>query len=815
MSNKKLTGGKKKAKKKKKISYHKQPEDLSLRDWQLALRKQFGQSQSYRLENQGDHPVWSDFTVINPEKKTQYRLAIRGLDLKDNFCSCYDFRTNRLGTCKHIEWALQKLYNTWGNKQYFRSPIPLRSYSSLSVDYQGERPQLRLRLPQEASEEMRTLANRFFDADFKVRNSAWPRLDEFLQKIAQIDPDFRCYPDATDLIIQKREDKRRSEKADRLEADENSLDGLINATLYPYQREGVLFAFRKGRALIGDEMGLGKTLQAIAAAELLQREMGLGATIIVCPTSLKYQWKAEIERFTNQKTMVVEGGQTLRRKQYQDIDAVYKIVTYNVVARDLHYINTAMPDLIILDEAQRIKNYDTKISHAVKRLEAPYRIALTGTPLENKLEDIYSIAQFVDQYQMGPLYKLLARHEARDEHGAVRGYRFLDEVHEKLKPIMIRRLKKEVAHQLPERVDQNRLVPMTPVQFDMHEGYASDVAQLVAKWKRHGYLREKDRQRLMSCLTLMRMSCDSTFLIDQVTRHDTKIQELFYILEEYLVDPDEKVVIFSQWERMTRIVSQELDARQVRHASLHGGVPSKKRGDLLKEFREEPDCRVFLSTDAGGVGLNLQSAALVINLDLPWNPAVLEQRIARSHRLGQKKRVQVINLISEGTIEHRMVHRLRFKSNLAEAVLDTGEEAVFMSDRKFADFMKELENVQQAPISDHQPAPAGHPAPEDRPETPTSGGSPTTEETMTPASSEEKAPQAERQPQSEPSALVSDGVSFLTRLTQTLSDTNATEALVNELTETDETGQTYVKIPVGDQAVVGNALKLLGALFGK
>jgi SNF2 family DNA or RNA helicase len=200
------------------------------------------------------------------------------------------------------------------------------------------------------------------------------------------------------------------------------------------------------------------------------------------------------------------------------------------------------------------------------------------------------------------------------------------------------------------------------------------------------------------------MSCNSTYLIDQQTRHDTKIEELFYILEERLAEEGESVVVFSQWERMTRLVAQELEAREIPFAYLHGGVPGNKRGALLDRFREEADCRVFLSTDAGGVGLNLQKASLVVNLDLPWNPAVLEQRIGRVYRIGQERQVRVINLIAEGTIEHRMVQTLQFKSSLAEAVLDTAQDSVFMNDRKFKDFMEELERVKTATVSEYEPA---------------------------------------------------------------------------------------------------------------
>jgi SNF2 family DNA or RNA helicase len=693
MTNKK----KKKQKKAKKIPYYRQPEELSLRDWQLALRKQFGEKQEFTLVNEGNHPVWSDFIVSNLERNTSYRVAIRGQEVGDNFCGCLDFKTNRLGTCKHIEWALHKLYNTYGNKQHFRKPPPSRAYSSVYLTYTPER-QIRIRIGTDQEEALTALARRYFDADGILYDHAWPHFDQFLERAKAIAPNFRCYSDALAFVIQKRSDFFREKLAERLSQQNDTWEGLVKAKLYPYQQKGALFALQVGRCLLADEMGLGKTIQAIAAAELYRRELAIQHVFIICPTSLKYQWRSEIERFTDSSAQVIEGPLHKRIQQYVEGDAFYKIITYNVVARDYSYINQAFPDLIILDEAQRIKNWDTKISRAVKRLESPYRLALTGTPLENKLEDVYSIVQFLDQFLLGPLWLLLARHQIKDENGAVRGYRLLDEINGKLSQIMIRRRKKDVLKELPPRVDKQLLVPMTAHQLELHNSFDADVAKLVAKWQRMGFLNEKDRQRLMICLNLMRMSCDSSFLLDQKTRNDTKVDELFYILEERLAEEGEKVVVFSQWERMTRLVAERLEAQDIPFAYLHGGVPSVKRGELLDRFREEEDCRIFLSTDAGGVGLNLQTAALVVNLDLPWNPAVLEQRIGRVYRLGQDRPVHVINLISEGTIEHRMLMRLQFKSSLAEAVLDTAEEQVFMSDRKFKDFMENLEKMQAAAV---------------------------------------------------------------------------------------------------------------------
>jgi SNF2 family DNA or RNA helicase len=175
-------------------------------------------------------------------------------------------------------------------------------------------------------------------------------------------------------------------------------------------------------------------------------------------------------------------------------------------------------------------------------------------------------------------------------------------------------------------------------------------------------------------LSQMRMLCDSTYILDQKTRYDTKVEETLNILRNVFESGDEKVVIFSQWERMTRLIAKELDVLGVRYEYLHGGIPSEARKNLTDNFTELPESRVFLSTDAGSTGLNLQVASILINLDLPWNPAVLEQRIARIYRIGQKKNIQVINLVASQTIEERMLSTLNFKTSLFEGILDNGEE---------------------------------------------------------------------------------------------------------------------------------------------
>jgi superfamily II DNA/RNA helicase len=330
-------------------------------------------------------------------------------------------------------------------------------------------------------------------------------------------------------------------------------------------------------------------------------------------------------------------------------------------------------------------------------------------------------------------------------------------------------------------------------------------------------LSEKERQNLLINLNRMRMACDSTFILDQETRYDTKIGELMSILEEAFESGEhEKVVVFSQWERMTRIVASELDARKIKYENLNGGVPGKEREALFKNFNTDPESKVFLSTDAGGVGLNLQAASLLINLDLPWNPAVLEQRIARIHRMGQKKNVQIINLISQNTIEHQMLDKLKFKSLMASGILDNGDSTVFLGESKFNQMMKQVQELTAtAPVPQ---------AATDEVETPTPAA--ITEQAHAPEITPVQpaffdddvakvTPVEDKPSGNEAEDLIQSGSSFFTKLLETLNDKPKTDKLLASLVKTDAaTGETFLQIPVKNAAIVENGLKLLGQLLG-
>ncbi|MBK6350993.1 MAG: DEAD/DEAH box helicase [Proteobacteria bacterium] len=669
-------------------------------DWQRALRRQFGREQAFVLENIDGEAPFSSFQVRNPQSGGAYEVRIRGLAPGDNQCTCPDFRTNELGTCKHVEFVLARLERKRGARTALaRGWRPPHSELLLQT---GNPRTLRLYLGSDAPPSVAKLAHRLFRAEpgpggqrLVLDTQHAGRVEDLASLCSKHGHALHIDAAARDHLAGLRDGARRRRVLARAfpqGAASPALAKLIKVPLYPYQAEGALFAVAAGRALIGDDMGLGKTVQAIAAAEILARHFGVRRVLVICPTSLKYQWQREIARFGGREARVIEGGRQARRAIFE-ADDFCKITNYEKLRTDLDLIQAWAPELVIVDEAQRVKNWNTIAARAIKRIDSPYAIVLTGTPLENKLEELISIVQFVDQHRLGPTWRLMHEHTLRDETGRVTGYTGLDRIGRTLAPILIRRRKAEVLRQLPARTDQQVLVPMTELQATLHEENAQIVARIVHRWRASGFLSDSDQLRLTCALQNMRMVCDSSYLLDPATDHGVKADELLALLDERLADPHEKVVVFSQWLRMHEVLIRRFETRGWGHVLFHGGVPSPKRAALVDRFRDDPRCRLFLATDAGSTGLNLQHAATVVNVDLPWNPAVLEQRVARIHRIGQRRPIHVVNFVARGTIEEGMLSVLAFKRSLAAGILDGREAEVALGGSRLARFMKEVEAV--------------------------------------------------------------------------------------------------------------------------
>jgi len=641
---------------------------------QIAERQQRAASAIAKVLEQPGVEPYGDYRVKSASGKT-YRVAMRGPGLFENYCSCPDFAVNTLGTCKHIEALLLRLRKRYGRK--FESKEYARTRASISLQY-GEGIDIRLRLPAAPSPALRKLAEDYFDPAGLLRREHFQSFHQVIEAFRQTDLEAVIYSDVLEYLDRENElaeglDLERQLLA-KLRRGGDPLKGVLKTKLLPYQERGAIFAACRGRVVLADDMGLGKTVQALAAAEMLRRRRGIQRVLVVAPASVKYQWKTEIEKFTDLPAQVID-GLLPRRKELYASPKFFNLSSYELVLKDVRYMHELAPDLIILDEAQRIRNWTTATARTIKQLKSRYAFVLTGTPLENKLEELFSVVEFVDGRRLGPAFRFLHEHRTEDEKGTLIGYRGLDRIHDQLAPILLRRTRQEVLKDLPKRTDRILHVPLTPQQAEPYFEQNDILAALMRKWERQNWLSEIDHKRVLCCLQNMRMLCNSTFLFDKKSNHSPKLAEFREIVRELAIEENRKVVVFSEYERMTHLAGEELKKLGIGFVSLHGSVPARNRGALMEKFRNDAECRVFLSTDAGGLGLNLQAASAVINFEPPWNPARLEQRIGRVHRLGQANPVHVVHLLTEGSIEERVWETLKIKKSLFAGVFDspTGE----------------------------------------------------------------------------------------------------------------------------------------------
>jgi SNF2 family DNA or RNA helicase len=628
----------------------------------LAERGQRARKEKFRLQSSNPKKPWTDYSITSLASGKSYRVALRGQQHGISYCSCPDFRTNTLGTCKHILYALRRVKSKFTESELRKSYR--RKLFSVHLT-SGESLALRIATSQRLKDEARKIVEPIQGRDIDDVHDLIRRVAH-LEKIGER---VNVYPDAEEFIQQQLYQDRVEGLVAEIRQDPARhplRSKLLKTELLPYQLDGIAFAVGAGRAVLADDMGLGKTIQGIGVGELLAREAGIRKVLVICPTSLKSQWRNEIERFADRSCQLVIGSASERAEQY-DNEEFFTVCNYEQVLRDLPSIERVKWDLIILDEAQRIKNWEAKTTNTVKRLNSRFALVLSGTPLENRLDDLYSVVQFVDDRRLGPAFRFLNRHRVVDEKGKVLGYKNMEQLRRRLQPILLRRTRADVLQQLPQRTTEIVRIAPTGEQASVHEGHMRIVAQIVRK----PYISEMDLLRLRQALLMCRMSANSTFLCNkQEPSFSSKLERIEELLERLFAEPDRKAVLFSEWTTMLDLVEKILKRQGLKYVRLDGSVPQKQRQALVNRFQNNDDCQLFLSTNAGSTGLNLQAADTVINVDLPWNPAVLEQRIARAHRMGQRRPVQVYLLVTEETIEESLLGTLTAKKDLALAALD-------------------------------------------------------------------------------------------------------------------------------------------------
>jgi len=650
----------------------------------LIERREKADKASYRIKWANN--IYGDHTLIN-EKGARYKVLLRDFEKETGYSDSWDAKLNKLGTTKHIMFAFSELKK---DRELYEKLEKTYPFIEIFCDPLNEY-KITWHYPHELSVDEQLLISRHFKKQNYIENEA-SEIKAFLDFITNAEEfETICVrPEVRDKVERAFEQSLEKELAQTEKPDYS----LITAELFPYQKEGVEFALFKKVAIIADEMGLGKTVQAASVAVFKKQVFGFNKTLVVCPATLKSQWKKEIEKFTNEKALIVSGTPREREVQYQDKEHFFFIVNYEMVLRDSLAINKAGIDFLILDEAQRIKNFETKTSSAIKRLQVKHTLVITGTPIENRLIDIFSIVSVLDPYFFGPLWEFSYQHCLFDPErkNKINGYYNLQSLNQQLGNILIRREKRDVLDQLPNVQQIDIPIELSPEQAEYHASYARGIASILRK----KFLTAYDMQRMQLLLANMRMVCDSTYLVDEETNVSPKMDELENILLEKfdLSNTNRKIIIFSEWIKVHKLIGRMLRENKIGFVELNGKVPVKSRGSLIKKFENNPECKVFLSTEAGGAGLNLQVADTLINFELPWNPAKKNQRIGRIDRLGQtSNNLTIYNLITRKSIEQQIAAGLLVKQNLFEGVLggENSRDYVDFSSKGRSQFIDQLE----------------------------------------------------------------------------------------------------------------------------
>lgn len=417
--------------------------------------------------------------------------------------------------------------------------------------------------------------------------------------------------------------------------------------------------------ILGDEMGLGKTLQTISF--LLSKEGS--KTLIVAPTSLIFNWKNEFKKFApSMKIGVVNTSRDEREiliNNYNEFDVL--ITTYNLCKRDLDKYKEINFDFVILDEAQNIKNSNSQNAKAVKEIKGRTKFALTGTPMENSLMELWSIFDFIMPGYLYDEQRFITRYHRRLEEDPV----IIEEVKKLINPFILRRTKKEVLKELPDKIEKKLVVPMEEEQVKAYASYADHVKELIENKIKNDEFKSSKIEILSYITKLRQIAIDPSLVMNDYEGGSGKMDALLELLIQS-IEEGHKILLFSQFTSALKNIERELKINNIGYSYLDGSIPSKNREKIVEEFKSGDNPVFLISLKAGGTGLNLTNADIVIHFDPWWNPAVEDQASDRAHRIGQKNVVEVIKMISEDSIEEKIVSLQEEKRKLIDKVIDEG-----------------------------------------------------------------------------------------------------------------------------------------------
>ncbi len=454
-----------------------------------------------------------------------------------------------------------------------------------------------------------------------------------------------------------------------------TIPDTITGELRPYQTAGFkwlkLLSLYKFGGILADEMGLGKTLQAITFV-MSEYEKNPRPTLVVAPTSLLYNWQSEIEKFAPSAVSCIVNGTPAERKNIAKsfANCHFVITSYGLLRRDIELYLKHDFAYCFIDEAQHIKNPNTINAKVVKRIKAGCFFALTGTPLENTLIELWSIFDFIMPGYLYTRHKFRKMYELpiikEDDKSA------LSSLLSHIKPFILRRLKSQVISELPEKVENYMVSELDPQQKTYYAAYAMEAKNKIDILSRDGGF-NRNRIEILAIITRLRqICCHPGLFIDGYSGGSGKLEMLKEILEG-ATQSGHRVLVFSQFTSMLAIISRELAKMGIDYYYLDGNTKSQDRLKMVNDFNAGGHDVFLISLKAGGTGLNLTGADMVIHYDPWWNPAVENQATDRAHRIGQTKMVQVLKLVAKGTIEEKICNLQKLKQNMIDSVIETGD----------------------------------------------------------------------------------------------------------------------------------------------
>lgn len=500
--------------------------------------------------------------------------------------------------------------------------------------------------------------------------------DYDMLKLSLIDPSLPCpIKDQIEHLV-----GRGSEKPPK-----------IDAKLRNYQKKG--YSWLRNRydsglgGILADDMGLGKTIQMISLLTHIYIEKKVEKpSILIVPKSLLHNWKKEIKKFSGKLDIVVVEGSKGEREAIlqEDLNNKLIITTYGTYKNDVKYYNDMSFEVAVLDEGQRIKNPKAKISQQVKEIKASVRYILSGTPIENNIYDLWSLFDFTCPNYLGTLKNFkdtyvnrIAEHEREDT---------LKSLKKIVSPFILRRLKKDVLKELPDKIESNLIIDLEKNQKKQYlsflEKSRDEARETIDK---EGF--NKSRVKLLSLLTRLRQVCCSPELfIENYKGGSSKVDALIEILLE-MKESGHKVLVFSQFTKIFDLLTDKLEKNSLSYFILDGKTRSRDRVDMCEQFNRGEKDLFLISLKAGGTGLNLTKADVVVHFDPWWNPAIENQATDRAHRIGQENVVQVIKMVAENTIEEKVLEIQEKKRALIEAMADGGKTSEVMTQKDFEELL--------------------------------------------------------------------------------------------------------------------------------